>query len=580
MEKNQTPEDAFQNDDKIDEVDFSMPSEEEYTGILGDYHEEEPAPADVPAPEEKPKKNNALKTVGIAVASAAILGCLGFLGVKLWNNPDRTAAQPETSQGEVSANSDADANAVEATSNPADLLPPNDTAAVYSESLEVSSNLMACFYHDILNQMSSAMSYYGVDPATTDLKTEKLPEQAGEDKTWFEYIMEQAKSSVEQLLVLNESANAASYTMTEEDKQTVEEKVSSADVSSYGDGVTEDDIRTMYEMQMLASSYVNHVMDEMQFTDEELQAYYEENKKSFDTCGLIAYNIYFQTEEETTSEETTDTDAEAESETEAETEMPKEDAKTLADELMAIKEHDAFEEKVKDIYLNYEHQDEAMMDTMLQQIQSDAFAYQEGFELADWAFGGTAKAGDTYMIENEDHYSVYLMTREPSRDDTATVDVRHILFMPSEDSSASEEEDTTSETAGKTLEDCRKAAEDVLAEWEAGDKSEESFGELAEKYTEDPGSKSTGGLYEGVSPGQMVTEFNDWCFDASRKPGDTGIVETSYGIHVMYFSGTGDPIWKTTAKSQLKNQNIDKWFEEQQALYPVAMNDEMINSIA
>ena len=88
-----------------------MPSEEEYTGILGDYHEEEPAPADVPAPEEKPKKNNALKTVGIAVASAAILGCLGFLGVKLWNNPDRTAAQPETSQGEVSANSDADANA-------------------------------------------------------------------------------------------------------------------------------------------------------------------------------------------------------------------------------------------------------------------------------------------------------------------------------------------------------------------------------------------------------------------------------------------------------------------------------------
>ena len=146
---------------------------------------------------------------------------------------------------------------------------------------------MACFYHDILNQMSSAMSYYGVDPATTDLKTEKLPEQAGEDKTWFEYIMEQAKSSVEQLLVLNESANAASYTMTEEDKQTVEEKVSSADVSSYGDGVTEDDIRTMYEMQMLASSYVNHVMDEMQFTDEELQAYYEENKKSFDTCGLI-----------------------------------------------------------------------------------------------------------------------------------------------------------------------------------------------------------------------------------------------------------------------------------------------------
>ena len=220
-----------------------------------------------------------------------------------------------------------------------------------------------------------------------------------------------------------------------------------------------------------------------------------------------------------------------------------------------------------------------MLDTMLSQIQSDSFGYQEGYELADWAFGGEAKVGDTYMIENDDHYSVYLMTREPSRDDTSTVNVRHILFMPSDDSSASEE-DATAETAGKTLEDCRKSAEDVLAEWEAGDKTEASFGELAEKYTEDPGSKSNGGLYEGVTPGQMVTEFNDWCFDASRKTGDTGIVETSYGIHVMYFSGTGDPIWKTTAKSQMKNENIDQWFEEQKTRYPVAVNDEIINSIA
>ena len=33
----------------------------------------------------------------------------------------------------------------------------------------------------------------------------------------------------------------------------------------------------------------------------------------------------------------------------------------------------------------------------------------------------------------------------------------------------------------------------------------------------------------------MVTEFNDWCFDESRQPGDHGIVETSYGYHLMYF---------------------------------------------
>ena len=38
----------------------------------------------------------------------------------------------------------------------------------------------------------------------------------------------------------------------------------------------------------------------------------------------------------------------------------------------------------------------------------------------------------------------------------------------------------------------------------------------------------------------MVANFNDWCFDASRQPGDHGIVETEYGYHIMYFSGTAD----------------------------------------
>jgi hypothetical protein len=33
----------------------------------------------------------------------------------------------------------------------------------------------------------------------------------------------------------------------------------------------------------------------------------------------------------------------------------------------------------------------------------------------------------------------------------------------------------------------------------------------------------------------MVAEFENWCFDESRKPGDTGIVQTTYGYHVMYF---------------------------------------------
>ena len=68
-----------------------------------------------------------------------------------------------------------------------------------------------------------------------------------------------------------------------------------------------------------------------------------------------------------------------------------------------------------------------------------------------------------------------------------------------------------------------------------GDKTEESFAALATEKTEDTGSQSTGGLYERVYKGQMVKAFENWCFDAARKAGDTGIVESDYGYHVMYF---------------------------------------------
>jgi len=34
----------------------------------------------------------------------------------------------------------------------------------------------------------------------------------------------------------------------------------------------------------------------------------------------------------------------------------------------------------------------------------------------------------------------------------------------------------------------------------------------------------------------MVEEFEAWCFDESRMPGDHGLVKTRYGYHIMFFS--------------------------------------------
>ena len=61
----------------------------------------------------------------------------------------------------------------------------------------------------------------------------------------------------------------------------------------------------------------------------------------------------------------------------------------------------------------------------------------------------------------------------------------------------------------------------------------------------------------------MVQAFNDWCFDSSRKSGDTGIVETQYGYHVMYFVGTSDITYRTSLiESDLRSADVAAWQEE------------------
>jgi len=61
--------------------------------------------------------------------------------------------------------------------------------------------------------------------------------------------------------------------------------------------------------------------------------------------------------------------------------------------------------------------------------------------------------------------------------------------------------------------------------------NKDNFTDLVTKYTEDPGSKSTGGLYENFLEGEMVAEFGGFC--ATAPVGKIGIVKTDFGFHII-----------------------------------------------
>ncbi len=79
----------------------------------------------------------------------------------------------------------------------------------------------------------------------------------------------------------------------------------------------------------------------------------------------------------------------------------------------------------------------------------------------------------------------------------------------------------------KTDAAARAKAEDVLKQLQAGG----SWTDLAKKYSDDPGSKDSGGELGWAQPGRMVPEFDNAIF--TQKIGDIAIVKSQFGYHVV-----------------------------------------------
>jgi len=124
-----------------------------------------------------------------------------------------------------------------------------------------------------------------------------------------------------------------------------------------------------------------------------------------------------------------------------------------------------------------------------------------------------------------------------------TVDIRHILLVP---------EDSTQEA----WDACAAEAEAMLAAW-AKDRrcSGATFSELAVKHSRDSGSAVNGGNYRDLKQGQLLPLLDDWCFDPARQAGDTVILRSEHGIHLLYFTGRQETAF-TQAREDLTVKNL------------------------
>ena len=189
------------------------------------------------------------------------------------------------------------------------------------------------------------------------------------------------------------------------------------------------------------------------------------------------------------------------------------------------------------------------------------------YEAAVEALDPSEEELEAYFAEHEEEYTASGVTK-----DSKFVDVRHILVQVKGGTADENGAVVYSDEEWKT---CETEAQAILDAWLAGEKTEESFAALATEKTEDPGSQATGGLYEQVYEGQMVPEFNDWCFDESRQYGDYGLVRTSYGYHVMFFVNS-EPSWISYAEADWMNEQSANLLETVTSRYPMEVSYEKI----
>jgi hypothetical protein len=363
------------------------------------------------------------------------------------------------------------------------------------------------------------------------------------EQTWNDYFKEQAVENMKFVHAAKAAAVAASVTLEAEDEETVKSNVEGMKAAAttagysygaylkalYGPTMTASIFESCLRDQILASKYATQYSDEtFVYSDDEIQAYYEEHKDNYDLIDG-AYVTLDGTPEAKTDDEGNAIEA-TDEEKAAALEEAKEKAQAILDAYKANNNLDAAASA-----------NGATVSTSIPSASSTAGA---------WFYDEARRSGDADVIADEDNSRYYVaLFNSRERDETLDYNVRHIL-VTAENLELPEGQEASDDQI-------KAKAEAILASW---DGTEDGFAALANENSKDGGSNTSGGLYEDVAKGSMVAAFQDWCYEDGRQPGDTGIVQSNYGYHIMYFVGYGDTqYWHYACENAMRSDAVSQW---------------------
>lgn len=422
---------------------------------------------------------------------------------------------------------------------------------------------------------------------------EQMYNQAS-NTTWADHFVEEAISSASKVYALRNAANSANFQLSEKEQKELDDELAYLEAyalyqgyssweaslkATYGQGATVESYKEYYKLNVFVDSYFDHYCQSLEFTEKEIDEFMKDKENDYTSFDYAYYplmiddylaSMFGESEDPYTKKEYTQEQKDAALAA----------ARLDAEKLLNITEktQEKLDEAIKGLSINKDNK------TVASVTYPNIFYPDLGVdEFKAWMLDENRKNGDMTSIDgvesvtNEDgtktdtvnQLNVFLFIERNDNLENL-VDVRHVLIQyknPYMDSNGNYQYNESSKKAAK------EEAEKLLEEWKKGAMTSETFAELANKNSADSDGED-GGLYEKVYPGQMVENFNNWCFDPARQVGDTGIVETEYGCHIIYFEKKNDITYR---EYMIKDDMIVKDSEAWLDALEKALNVERVN---
>ena len=433
------------------------------------------------------------------------------------------------------------------------------TVAASTQNFKVTQAMMNYFFNSTYNSAVNTYTQYGLDESSYSSLVTR------------DSIMTSTKSQVEEVLSLCEMAKEKGVALDNDDMKEIDEVIESYKESKkgyssssvlgvasfdkfleyiFGKGVNESVVRECLKLTQLSSKYQEELVETFEYTDEQYEDYYKENVDNYRYVDYLTYEFK-----------------------KAEDAADGSEAKASAEALAAVKTPEEFKDYMKKVF---EDEAKAAAEEGAEPDLSGVDAKVEAVaktkqlksslstdELKDWAFGDGAKVNTVKTVFDDEKgtYAVYMLTATPYRDEEVTKKAAVILL-----------------TDGNNGGDAQKKAEEIKAEWDAGEKTEEAFLALSEKYSESAHHHVEDGYTKNTA------EIGEWLYADGRAAGDVGIIRSQDDTanYIVYLAGDGLKGWQSSVRSALQNADFEKALKDYQTAHNVgedAENPSIVNYV-